>query len=222
MKQALRAELASCQKELVEFKTTHKSTNRRVAAERAAEAGRQIESLQAELKECDSRRAHHRREAAETKADLQNLQQIELALREKLADVTKQLTAVHTKEATRLRGEARDERGSDRASAAASLQLLAAAELRESQAVEAAKKARDEVEFAKKEKVQLAERMRATESDRDAKQIALESASNQAMLLQRGLERALLKLAEAPRALPTSRTADEWAALSRDAARQAA
>eukprot|EP00965_Chrysotila_dentata_P183495 6059128-Pleurochrysis_carterae.AAC.5 len=42
------------------------------------------------------------------------------------------------------------------------------------------------------------------------------------MLLRRKLDRAFSKLKQASRPLPTSRTADEWAALSRDAARLAA
>eukprot|EP00965_Chrysotila_dentata_P116180 3840762-Pleurochrysis_carterae.AAC.3 len=42
------------------------------------------------------------------------------------------------------------------------------------------------------------------------------------MLLSRKLERAFSKLGQAPRPFPTSRTADEWAAPSIDAARLAA
>eukprot|EP00965_Chrysotila_dentata_P164851 5443110-Pleurochrysis_carterae.AAC.1 len=214
MKQALQAELDACKKELAHCKAAPAAAAKQVTAERA-EAFRQVELLQAELRECNFKRAQHRREASDTKADLYHLRQTELTLREKLADVSKQLTAAHTKEAARLRGEARDQRTSDRASAAASL-LLAAAELRETQAVEDAKTAREEAEFSRKEMAQLEEKVRATESDHLATQTALNTASHQAMLLQRRLERALSKLDDAPRTLPSSRTADEWAALSRD------
>eukprot|EP00965_Chrysotila_dentata_P256074 6212425-Pleurochrysis_carterae.AAC.1 len=64
--------------------------------------------------------------------------------------------------------------------------------------------------------------MRITETDRDAARSSLGSTSYQSMLLQRRLERALTKVTEAPRSLPSNGTADEWAALSRDAVRLAA
>eukprot|EP00965_Chrysotila_dentata_P160545 5300348-Pleurochrysis_carterae.AAC.1 len=168
----------------------------RQAAAELAEARRQFESLRDELNQSVWKCNHHRREEVQAKADLSNLRDTELELREKLADVTKELTSARVKEAARLRGEARDQRSSTRESASASQAaslLLAAAERRESLALAAATKARAEADLTRKEKEEMAEKMRITETDRDAARSSLSITSYQSMLLQRRLERALTK-----------------------------
>eukprot|EP00965_Chrysotila_dentata_P197224 6178071-Pleurochrysis_carterae.AAC.5 len=184
MKKAVKAELASCRKELVELTTTREETSKQVAAERA-KAGRLIESLQAELKECNFRRAHHCRGAAETKGDLHNLRQAQLALREKMGDVTKLLTVAHTKEATQLRGEARDQRSSDRGRYPPLPRCCSSQQpsYASTKLLKLQRKLVMRWTLRRRRRSSLLKKVRTTKSDRDVQQTALKTISHQAMLL---------------------------------------
>eukprot|EP00965_Chrysotila_dentata_P041938 1391303-Pleurochrysis_carterae.AAC.1 len=64
--------------------------------------------------------------------------------------------------------------------------------------------------------------MRKAEGAREAAKVERDAISHEAMLLRRKLERGIQQAGASTAPLLTSRTADEWAALSRDAARLAA
>eukprot|EP00965_Chrysotila_dentata_P201385 6180539-Pleurochrysis_carterae.AAC.2 len=157
--------------------------------------------------------------------ELSSLQLKEVEVKQQLAGARADISALRAKETNRLCAEARDQRANARftgASTAAAAAALSAAEKRESAAAAHAECAQVAAAAAQAEADTLMARVCRAEAARDAAQSERNAAAAErdiaayeADLLRRKLEWAMEKVSRLPRPLPSSRTADELAALLR-------
>eukprot|EP00965_Chrysotila_dentata_P135179 4469667-Pleurochrysis_carterae.AAC.1 len=152
--------------------------------------------LRSELRQHTNRRTFERKKAERVEADLCELQQTEVELSLEQIDVP-------TAGLTSLFALPRQTACVEKIASA-----LAAAKKRERAAAAAAEKAQGEAALAKTELANLSDALRLAEGARDAAEGESDTIRHEAMLLRRRLEHAFEKLEQAPRGLPSSRSAD--------------